>query len=80
MQRALNERRILITEDSDFGELVYVHRRRSIGVIFVKFDIRARRAKPAAVVEAVEKLGERLRGAFAVVEPGQVRLARRPRN
>ncbi len=41
----------------------------SAGVIFVKFHGRARRAKPGAVVEAVEKLGQRLRDGFAVVEP-----------
>jgi hypothetical protein len=59
MERALGERRVLITEDSDFGELVYARGRPSVGVVLVKFDNRARRAKPAAVVEAVEKLRER---------------------
>jgi predicted nuclease of predicted toxin-antitoxin system len=78
MKRAFDERRVLVTEDRDFGELVYARRRPSVGVIFVKFDSRARRAKPTAVVEAVAKLGQRLRDGFAVVEPGRVRLARRP--
>lgn len=52
--------------------------RPSAGVVFVKFPSRARRAKPAAVVEAVAKLDARLRNGFTVVEPGRVRLARRP--
>jgi Domain of unknown function (DUF5615) len=73
-------RRVLITEDSDFGELVYARMRPSAGVIFVKFHGRARSSKPGAVVEAVAKLGARLRDGFAVVEPGRVRLARRPRS
>jgi len=80
MERALSERRVLITEDRDFGELVYARRRGSAGVILVKFHSRARRAKPAAVVEAVGKLGARLQDGFAVVEPGRVRIARRPRD
>jgi predicted nuclease of predicted toxin-antitoxin system len=63
MQRAFSEERISITEDADFGELVY-----------------ARRAKPEAVVEAVAKLGERLREGFAIVKPGRVRVSRRPRS
>ncbi|MFZ0658445.1 MAG: DUF5615 family PIN-like protein [Candidatus Binataceae bacterium] len=78
MERAFGEGRVLITEDSDFGELVYARGRSSVGVVYVKFDNRARRAKPAAVVEAVEKLRERMRNGFAVVEPGRVRLAKRP--
>jgi len=80
MERAFSEGRVLITEDSDFGELVYARGRPSAGVTFVKFHRGARRAKPGAVVEAVEKLGERLRDGFAVVEPGRVRVSRRPRS
>jgi len=78
MDRAFAEGRILITEDRDFGELVYASLRPTAGVVFVKFHSRARGAKPAAVVEAVAKLGDRLRGGFAVVEPGRVRVAKRP--
>ena len=80
MERALSERRVLITEDRDFGELVYAHGHRSAGVILVKFHSRARRVKPAAVVEAVAKLGARLQDGFAVVQPGRVRIARRPQS
>jgi predicted nuclease of predicted toxin-antitoxin system len=78
MERAFAEGRILITEDRDFGELVYARGHSSAGVVFVKFHSRARRAKPEAVLEAVARLGERLRGGFAVVEPGRVRLGKRP--
>ncbi len=80
MERAFSEGRVLITEDADFGELVYARGRPSVGVIFVKFDSRARRAKPGAAVEAVAKLGERLRNGFAVIEPGRVRVAKRPQS
>ena len=78
MEHAFAERRVLITEDSDFGELVYVKKRPSAGVVLVKFHRRMRKTKPAAVVDAIAKLGERLRDGFAVVEPGRVRLAKRP--
>lgn len=78
LERALNEKRVLITEDRDFGQLVYARGRSSAGVILVRFDSRARRAKPATVVEAVTKLGSRLRDAFTVVEPGRVRISGRP--
>ena len=78
LERALNEKRVLITEDRDFGQLVYARGRSSAGVILVRFDSRARRAKPATVVEAVTKLESRLRDAFTVVEPGRVRISGRP--
>jgi predicted nuclease of predicted toxin-antitoxin system len=80
VERALKERRVLITEDRDFGELLYARGRSAAGVIFVKFHSRARRAKPAAVVEAVAKLAAGLESGFAVVEPGRVRIARRPQS
>ena len=78
LARALDEKRVLITEDHDFGELVYARGRSTAGVLLVRFHSRARRAKPATVVEAVAKLGSPLQGAFAVVEPGRVRLTGRP--
>ena len=76
--RALRENRVLITEDRDFGEMVYSRGSASAGVIYMRFDSRARRSKPNAVVEAVAKLGARLQNSFAVVEPDRVRWGRRP--
>ena len=78
MALALRERRILITEDSDFGELVYARGHSAAGVMFVRFPNRVRQAKPASVAEAVARLGERLSASFTVVEPGRVRIANRP--
>jgi predicted nuclease of predicted toxin-antitoxin system len=78
LERALKEKRVLITEDRDFGELVYARGRSSAGVILVRFPSGARRAKSATVIEAVSRLGSRLRDAFTVVEPGRVRISSRP--
>ncbi len=78
LERALKEKRVLITEDRDFGELVFARGRSSSGVILVRFPSQARRAKSATVIEAVSKMGSRLRDAFTVVEPGRVRISNRP--
>jgi predicted nuclease of predicted toxin-antitoxin system len=40
---ALRERRVLLTEDKDFGRLVYAHGEKTIGVIFLRFPASARR-------------------------------------
>ncbi|HEY6350037.1 MAG TPA: DUF5615 family PIN-like protein [Candidatus Angelobacter sp.] len=78
LKRALNEKRVLITEDRDFGELIYARGRSSAGVILLRFHNRARHVKAATVVDAVAKLDSRLQDAFAVVEPGRVRISSRP--
>jgi hypothetical protein len=78
LELALNERRVLITEDRDFGELVYARGRSSAGILLVRFPSRVRSIKPATVIQAVSTLGLRLRDTFTVVEPGRVRISSRP--
>ena len=77
LERAVREERVLITEDLDFGNLVFARGRSAAGVILVRFRASVRRAKPATVVEAIFRLGSRLRNAFVVVEPGRVRISPR---
>lgn len=78
LERSLNQMRVLITEDRDFGELVYARGQRSAGVILVRFPSQARSSKATTVVAAVAALGSRLEQAFTVVEPGRVRISGRP--
>lgn len=78
LERELKEKRVLITEDRDFGELVYARGRSSAGVILVRFPGQVRHAKAATVLESVSRLGTRLHDAFTVVEPGRVRISSRP--
>ena len=79
MDRAVKESRILITEDKDFGQLVYARLQRTGGVIFIRFPARARRSLPGTVVELVRRRGESLTGNFTVVQPGRVRTGQNPR-
>ena len=78
LERAVNEKRVLITEDRDFGELVYARGRSTAGVILIRFHSSVRLAKATSVVEAIAQLGSRLENVFAVVEPGRVRISSRP--
>jgi len=78
LERGLNEKRILVTEDRDFGELVYGQGHLSPGVILVRFHSSVRHAKASSVVEAIAQLGSRLQNAFVVVQPGRVRISTRP--
>jgi predicted nuclease of predicted toxin-antitoxin system len=78
-KRAVIANCILITEDKDFGQLVYANMRRTGGVIFNRFPSRARRNLADTVVEVVRQRGERLIGHFTVLQPGRVRTGRNPR-
>jgi predicted nuclease of predicted toxin-antitoxin system len=78
IQIAVSERRVLLTEDKGFGELVYNRAHPSAGVLLVRrFASPSPQAKPGAVVEAVTRLGEELVGKFVVVEPGRIRVGGR---
>jgi len=77
IEQAYREQRILLTEDKDFGWLVYVSYTDSAGVILVRFPGNARRTLVEAVMQLVEAQGERLLRAFVVVQPGHVRISYR---
>ena len=79
MERAVREGRLLITEDKDFGQLVYAKMEKTGGVIFIRFPARVRRSLPATVVEVVRRRGQRLIGTFTVLQPGRVRTGPSPR-
>jgi predicted nuclease of predicted toxin-antitoxin system len=66
---------VLITEDKDFGQLVYASARETEGVLLLRFPAGARSNMPAAVVDLVEMRGTELRGRFVVLQPGRVRLS-----
>ncbi|MFQ5894685.1 MAG: DUF5615 family PIN-like protein [Nitrospinota bacterium] len=76
IELAVRESRILLTEDKDFGQLVYSNRRARGGVLFLRFPATAREALPRTVVELVRRRGERLTDSFVVVEPGRIRIGR----
>jgi predicted nuclease of predicted toxin-antitoxin system len=75
---ALRDGRVLVTEDTDFGELVFGRGDRSIGVILLRFPARARADLAGSVATFVDVAGDRLVGAFAVLAPGRARLRPMP--
>jgi len=75
---ATQENRILLTEDKDFGQLVYANSQPSGGVIFIRFPANARQTLPTAILKLILERGERLTGSFVVLTPGRVRIARNP--
>jgi len=78
IDQANREKRILLTEDKDFGWLVFVSHTNSAGVILIRFPGNARRTLVQAIRQIVREQGEKLLEAFVVVQPGYIRVSRRP--
>lgn len=78
IDQAYVDRRILLTEDKDFGWHIFVARPQSPGVILVRFPASMRTAMAEAVLTAVETHGERIGVSFLVIQPGHVRLQKLP--
>ena len=78
LQVANDERRILMSEDSDFGELVFRDQLLAVGVVSVRvneFEF-ASDEMGAYVAQKFCELADHLIGNFTVIEPGRDR--RRP--
>lgn len=78
IDQAYRERRVLLTEDKDFGWLVYVSHADSAGVILIRFPGNARRTLVQTIRDLVLEQGERLLDAFVVAQPGHIRVGHRP--
>jgi predicted nuclease of predicted toxin-antitoxin system len=78
LRAAVENDRVLITEDSDFGEWVFAHRKKTNGVIFIRFPGNIRLKLGQMVLSLVEKHGTELIGNFTVLEPGRARIRKSP--
>lgn len=76
IELAVREHRILLTEDKDFGQLVFAAAHTAAAVILIRYPSRPRRTLPAIVVDVVRHYGETLVGGFVVIQPGRVRVQR----
>jgi predicted nuclease of predicted toxin-antitoxin system len=78
MEMAYAERRILLTEDKDFGWLTYVARMDNPGVILIRFPVIARPSLAGTIRRLAADFGARLAGSFVVLRPGSVRISSAP--
>jgi len=71
-------KRILLTEDKDFGQLVFAHGEKSLGVLFLRFSFPARAQIARDVAELILQQGEKLIGCFVTIQPGRIRISHIP--
>jgi predicted nuclease of predicted toxin-antitoxin system len=75
--QAAADQRILLTEDKDFGWLVFVTQAEAAGVILIRYPGNARQDLVRAILRLVEEQGALLHTAFVVVQPGHIRISPR---
>ena len=71
---AFDERRILLTEDKDFGELVYRLKKPAQGIILIRIDVKNRREKWPRMKKLLDSYGERCTGRFVVIDEKKFRF------
>jgi uncharacterized protein DUF5615 len=69
---------VLLTEDKDFGQLVFSAGSGASGVVLIRFPARSRAGLAVAAVEACRRLGDALANSFVVLEPGRLRVTQLP--
>jgi predicted nuclease of predicted toxin-antitoxin system len=77
IEKAHREKRVLLTEDKDFGWLVFASHSVSAGVILIRFPNNFRSALGRSVLQLVEQYGNELENAFVVIQPGQIRFSQK---
>ncbi len=78
IEQAHKEKRILLTEDKDFGWLVFASHAESAGVILIRFPGNARQTLAQTVKQVINEQGDNLLRAFVVIQPGHARISRTP--
>jgi len=74
LRLANNEDRVLITNDKDFGELVFHQARIALGIILIRATNEKSSNKVRLVREVLEKVGNKLAGSFIVVNEAGIRM------
>jgi|SRR6267142_2732003 predicted nuclease of predicted toxin-antitoxin system len=73
MRRAQRDQQLLLTEDKDFGDLVFRRALPVPGIVLLRIDPRQRSLKIARLEAAIARFGEALFGRYTVVEAARFR-------
>lgn len=75
---AVGDSRVLVTEDKDFGQLVFASGHGHGGVILLRYPHPLAAHMVTRLLDSVGRYGERVHGCFVVVQPGKTRFIRHP--
>ena len=75
LSESVDSGRILLTEDKDFGELIFAARQRTCGVILFRLPGVSAPVIVRRALDLLESHADRLENRFVVVEPSRIRAA-----
>jgi predicted nuclease of predicted toxin-antitoxin system len=73
MHRAHSENRLLLTEDKDFGDLVFRQAKPVPGLVLLRIDSTRRSLMGTRLQAAIDRFGERPLGRYTVIEDARFR-------
>ncbi len=74
LKRAEDTKAILITEDKDFGELVFRFKMANHGVVLIRLDNMENPKKAQIVLRSIQTIEERIPNSFVVIRENKVRI------
>jgi len=77
LEIAYREKRLLLTEDKDFGEWIFSHGKKMYGIVLFRYPARLRQNIGNLTVELVNEHGLLLTNNFTVIEPGRARIRKK---
>ena len=77
LERANQGNALLLTEDKDFGELVFRRREIASGVVLIRLAGLSSDHQRNLVLAAMDQHGDELLGGFSVISPGSIRIRAR---
>jgi predicted nuclease of predicted toxin-antitoxin system len=77
LELSRKEEAILLTEDADFGELIFSHGFRAIGIMYVRYGWQELPAMIESIISVLANNHE-LIGAFCVLTPTKIRVRTLP--
>lgn len=74
LRLAVDESRIVVTMDKDFGEMVYREGQAHAGVLLLRLEEATSEEKVLVVAQIVQDHGDKLEGRFSVYQSGRLRI------
>ncbi len=74
IELAVEKRSIILTDDKDFGEMVFRQSQDCPGVILLRLAGLDFITRAQLIIDVIKKLGEDIKGKFVVLNPERVRI------
>lgn len=74
LEMAVAQNRVLVTDDKDFGEMIFRESKAHCGVVLLRLNDQRLASRIAVLSELLERHSERLAGNFAVASPTGFRI------